>query len=237
MDAGETEEIQLALDVLLDLAAPVFIDRIPFIHRQHQGASGLDGETGDMRILIRDFLASVHHQHHHIALFYRLQGFDHREFLYRLEHLAAAAQPCRVDQRIGTAVALERHFDRVARRTRHVEGNDPLFAEQGIDQRAFSDIGAPGDGDAGTRANFRFFTLFREGRKRFLDQLAHPLAVRRRNNQRDAATEFVKLRGKHRAVNPLALIHHQQQRPAALSQAIGDDLVLGRDPGPTIDDE
>ncbi len=75
----------------------------------------------------------------------RLQRLDHRELLDRLEHLAAAAQPGGVDQRVGASAALEVEVDRVARRARLVEGDHPLLAEQRVDQRRLADVGPPDD--------------------------------------------------------------------------------------------
>ena len=44
------------------------------------------------------------------------------------------------------AVALERHVDRVARGAGLVEGDQPLLAEPGVDQRGLADVGPAGHG-------------------------------------------------------------------------------------------
>jgi hypothetical protein len=74
------------------------------------------------------------------ASFDRLQRLDHRELLDRLEDLAAAPQTGGVDQAVAAAATLELDFDRIAGRSRLVEGDHPLLADEGVDHRALADV-------------------------------------------------------------------------------------------------
>ncbi len=88
-----------------------------------------------MRILVGHAFGRVEQQQHDMGVLDRLQRLDNRELLDRLEHPALAAQAGGIDQLELLAVALDGHRDRVARRTRHVEGDQALLAEPGVDQR------------------------------------------------------------------------------------------------------
>ena len=135
METREGQEGQLARNVALQALAPIIINCVPLVDPHHQRPAGLEREAGDVGVLVGNILRRVEHQHDHVAFLDRLQGLDDGELLDRLEDLAAATQAGGVDQRVAPACALEGDRDRVARGTRHVEGDHALFAEQGIDQR------------------------------------------------------------------------------------------------------
>src|SRR6185436_7314976 len=97
-------------------------------------------KTGEVCILVGDVLRDIEHQHHHIGVLDRLQGFHHRELFDHVVDLAAAAYSSRVDQRIAPAAALEVDVNAVAGSTRLVECDHPLFAEQRIYQCGLADV-------------------------------------------------------------------------------------------------
>ena len=72
----------------------------------------------------------------------RLQRLDDAELLDRLADAGLAPHAGGVDQHVVLTVALERHLDRVARRAGLVERDQPLFAEQPVDQRRLADVRA-----------------------------------------------------------------------------------------------
>ena len=151
MHPGKTEKIKLALDILLDLLAPILVDRIPLVHRHHQGTAGLDGKTCDMRVLVGDILTRIDHQHHHVAFLNGLQRLDYRKLLDGLEHFAASAQTRRIHQDVFPTIAGKRHLDGIPRGAWHVEGDDALLAEQGIDEGALANVGPASYRDARPR--------------------------------------------------------------------------------------
>ena len=129
----------------------VRVDRVPLVDRDDDGAAALEDVAGDVRVLVGDALGRVEQQEDDVGLGDRLQRLDDRELLDRLEHLAAPAQPGGVDQVEVAAAALERNDDRVARRSRLVEGDQALLAEPGVDQRRLADVGPAGDGELDRR--------------------------------------------------------------------------------------
>ena len=59
-----------------------------------------------------------------------------------------AAHARGIDQHILATAAFEIDLDGIAGGARCVEGDDPLFTEQGVDQVDFADVRSPDDGDA-----------------------------------------------------------------------------------------
>ena len=127
----------------LTCVAAILGQVVPLVDGYHQRPAGLEDEPGHVRVLVGDVLARVEHQDHHLRILDRLQGLDDRELLGRLVDLSAASQPGRVDQGVGAPGALEIDVDAVAGGAGLVEGDDPVFAEDGVDQRRLADVGTP----------------------------------------------------------------------------------------------
>jgi len=172
-------------------------------------------EAGDVRILLGDALGGIHQQQHHVGIRNGLQGFDHRELLDGLEHLALAAQAGGVDQLETLAVALERHGDGVAGGARHVERHQALLTQPGVDERGFAHVGTTGhrqaDGALG-RSIGQVLILFRlrqvfQGQ---LDQATHTLPVGGRDGQRLANAQLMELRQLGGVQHAFGLVGHQQ---------------------------
>ena len=122
-------------------------DVVPLVDGKHQRPALLDHGAQQARVLLGDVVLRVHDDDHHVGGLDGLQGLDHAEFLDRLLDPRAAPQARRIDQRIALAVALEGHHDGIARGARLVVGDQPILAQQAIDQRALADVGAAYDRD------------------------------------------------------------------------------------------
>ncbi len=195
-----------------------------------------------MRVLLGDILLGIEQQHHHVGVRDRLQRLDHRELLDRFEHLAALAQASRVNQRVRLAATLELHIDGVARGTRHVEGNHTLFADQGVHERGLANVRATNNGDldavlAGILLICQFRTLLNGQVKGFIDQLAHAVAMRRRDRVRVTHAQFIEIRSHRGVLHALGLVDRQHHAATCLAEVIRDDTVLRRQPQATIDEE
>ncbi len=171
-----------------------------------------------------------------------MQRLDHRELLDGLEHLAALAQAGCIDQRVGLAAALELHVDGVPRGARHVERNHTLFADQGVDQRGLAHVRPAHDGDLDAALGALIFlgefrALFHRQFQRLVDQLAHAVAVGRRNGIGVAHAKLVELRHHGGVLHALGLVHGQHDAAPGLAQVIGDHPVLGRQPEAAVDEE
>ena len=160
-------------------------------------------------------------------------------FLHRLLDLAAAAHAGGVDDGVFFPAALEVDVDAVARGARLIERDHALLAEYRVHQRGFADIGTAHDRDLGRMLVVRFF-LFGLGRKilqRDLDHFGDIVAVRRRDRQRLAQPQFEEFRRHPGARHTLGLVHQQQYRLAGLAQLFGDDCILRRAAGASVDQE
>ena len=82
----------------------IFLDGIPFIHRNDHAFTLLMGNSGDLGILLGNALGSVNHHNHKVCPLYCGYGTDHAEALNLFLHLSLAAKSCSVDKNIFLAV-------------------------------------------------------------------------------------------------------------------------------------
>src|SRR5690606_30018020 len=113
----------------------------------------------NMGVLVRDLGLRVEHEQHHVARLDGLQGLDHGELFYRFEYLSTTTQTRRVDKCIGDPAAFKFDFNGIARRTRHIEGNDAFLAQQGIDERGLPYVGASDNGKLDAMVDRRLAVL------------------------------------------------------------------------------
>ena len=240
MLAREGEEAELAVELALDLVALRRRHVVPLVDAEHQRAAGLEDEPREVRVLLGHALARVEQQDHDVGVLDRLQRLHHRELLDRLEHLAPAADAGGVDQRVAALVALEVEVDRVARRARLVEGDDPLLAEQRVHQRRLADVRAADDRDLDPAVGVALLLAGRVGghqRQRVLDHRLHVVAVRRRDRMRLAQPQLVEIGGRALGRQALGLVHRQHHRAPRAAQQVGDRLVLQRQSLPRVGEE
>src|SRR5471032_3026417 len=150
VDVGEVDEEQTALQLDLHVLALARLHTVPFVQRDNQCATRFQGEAQQVQVVIDDTLAGVHHEDHHVGVFDRLQGFDHRELFNFLVDLAALAHTCGVDQRVLLVVTLERDVDTVARGTGLVINDYAVFTEHAINQGRLANVRAADDGNLDT---------------------------------------------------------------------------------------
>jgi hypothetical protein len=73
---------------------------------------------------------------------------DDAEFLDRLVHARTAPYARGIDQDVFAVIALEGHRDTVTGCARLVEDDQPILAEQPVDERRLADVWTPDDRDA-----------------------------------------------------------------------------------------
>ena len=142
------------------------------------------------------------------------------------------------------AVAVEVEIERIARRTRLVECDHSLLAEQRVDQCRFAHIGSAHDGDLDPRSVVAagcvgcIVGAFRgtEG-ERDVDQIAHVFAVGRRDRQRLPQRELVKLGGDALGRDPFRLVDREYHRAPGTAKEIGDIAVLDGQAFAAVDQE
>ncbi len=226
--------MQFAGHVRLHALPPVVVHRVPLVDREDDRASSLDDETGHVGILVRDVLTRVHHQHDDVGFLYRLERLHDGKLLDRLEHLSLAPQSGRVHEGVVPAIALEGHLDRVAGGAGHVEGDHPLLAQQGIDQRALAHVGPPDDRYPWPPPLVGLLGFLGIGRQHDVQHLPDAVAVGRGDHQRVATTQFEEIGGDQGPFHAFGLVHDEVQRPSRPPEAVGDRPVLGRRAGATV---
>ena len=148
MHGREIQEAQAFCDLVADLVPLSRLDVVPLVHRDDQRAAAFGSQAEQRRILLGDASRGVDDADHDVRLLDRLQRLDDAPFLEVLLDPRPSAHARGVDQHVSVAVPLERDVDRVARRARLVERDQPLLADQAVDERRLADIRPPDDADA-----------------------------------------------------------------------------------------
>ena len=77
VQSGKFQKPQPGFKRTLDQLALVFVHRIPLVHGNHHGPSGLQDIARNMGVLVRDTLNGIDQQQHDVGRLNRLQRFDH----------------------------------------------------------------------------------------------------------------------------------------------------------------
>ncbi len=234
---GKAEEAELPEDLGLHAGARFLVRRIPLVDGKHHRAAALEDVAGDVGVLLGHAVGDIHQQHRHVGGLDRLQRLDDGEELRRRAGFASAAHASGIDQRIAAPAALERHLDRIARRTRLIEGDDALLADQGVDQRRLADVWPTDDSDARMAlvCLVRRVVLGKRLERRF-EQLAHAFAMRCGDRRRRADAKLVEFRNRRVRRHALGLVDRKPDARMA-AQTLGDVAVRGCQAGTAIDDE
>ena len=144
------EKLKLAIDFGLDAPLVLAIHAIPLVHSDRQCSARVEHRAQQAGVLVGDSVAGVDDEDHHVGRGNRLQGFDDAEFFDGLRDTAAAAYSGGVDERVITPGVSKRHANAVAGGTGDVVSDQPVLAEQTIDERRLADIGSTDDGDPDT---------------------------------------------------------------------------------------
>ena len=139
--------------------------------------------------------------------------------------------------------------DRVARRPRLVESDQPLLAEPGIDERRLADVRTAGDREpdrcGGVRRGIAVFRLGAVRRwsvterrlERGFGERDDALPMRRRDRLRLAEAELEELGQERRLGHALGLVGSEHDALARAAQVAGDVVVVRRRSGAHVDDE
>ena len=179
----------------------------------------------------------VHDDDNDVSGFDRLQSLDDAEFLDRILDARAAPDAGRVDERIALAVALERHEYGVPRRSRLIEGDHAILAEQTIDQCALADVGATDyrNLDAGHLGPVLW--IRDESDQSRFEQRDHALIVRRGDRVRFAQSQPMKIGDRNIGVEALGFVDREEYRLAAAVCQARDELILWRHSGAAVDQD
>ena len=202
--------------------------------------------------------SGIEQQHDHFGKVHRVACVRHRELFELVDHQRLLAHPRRVDQP-DHAVLVQLGIvpdpvdcDRIAGDPGLGSGQQPVFAQERIDQRRFTGVGPPDDGELERGAIERFFVflvdllgdkfialalaLVKQGQQR-LEQVAQSFAVLGRERDRIAEAERVAFIQPVIARAALGLVGDQHHRDRAFAQVPPDFLVHRGEPGAGIDHE
>ena len=119
---------------LADGARGLFL-QVPFIDRDDDGASFLLDQIGDALVLLLEGVFDVEQHHHHLGKAHRIERVGDRKLFQLLVDARAAAQAGGVVDAEFLAVPIEIDRDGVAGGAGLRRGEQPLLADQPVDQR------------------------------------------------------------------------------------------------------
>ena len=224
-------------------------DQIPFVDREHERPPLALDEIGDAQVLLLEPVLRVHHQHDDFGKAHRAQGVGHRELFELLLDARAAAQARGIEHAELASLPVNLHRNGIAGGARLGAGQQPLLAEQLVDQRRLAGVGPADDGDAnGPRCGFLFgdvlvggLFLVLDGRRHQRGQrvveLAHALAVLGGNLHGIAQAQRVGFHCADLAVLALGLVGDQHHRLVGAAGEIGEGAVVRRQPHARVDHE
>src|SRR5690606_28664623 len=110
-------------------------------------AAALVRDADQMQVLVRNAVARIDHRDDGARVLDGLKALHDAEFLDGLADARAAANAGRVDQQKLLAAALARHEHAVARRAGLGRRDEPVAADEAVDQRRLADVRPADDGD------------------------------------------------------------------------------------------
>ena len=143
-----SHDAQTAVDGLhAGLALAVVVEQVPLVEQYHDGAAALDGEAHDLLILLGDAHGGVDDEQRHVGAVDGAQAADHGVVLDVLVHGTLLANARGVDHAVVLAVALDDGVDGVARGAGDVGHDGAVGAQDAVEQRRLTGVGAADDGD------------------------------------------------------------------------------------------
>ena len=132
--------------VMLIIAAMIGVESVPLVQSDYQRPAFGQYVAQQRRVLVRQTLAGIEHQHDDMRPLDGLQRLDRAELLERFRNPGPAPHTGGVDQLVLLTVPLEFNADGIPRSAGLVVGQHPLLAEQPVDQRGLADVRPPHDG-------------------------------------------------------------------------------------------
>ena len=138
---------EVALDLAVEVVAPLLVDEVPLVERDHQRPARLAHRLDDPQVLLGDRLRAVDDEHRHLGALDRGLGAQRGVVLVARRGLHPLADAGGVDEAPGLPAELDQLVDRVDRRTRRVVDDHPVLACELVQQRGLADVGSADDRD------------------------------------------------------------------------------------------
>ena len=124
------------------------LDQVPFVEPDHDRPALALGEIGEGQILLLERDRGVEQQNDDLGEADRAQRVGDRELFQLLGHARLATQPGGVEQLQLAIAPGGLQADGIARQARLGAGQQPILAEDLVEQRGFAGVGAAQHGDA-----------------------------------------------------------------------------------------
>ena len=230
---------QTAVDGLhAGLALTVVVEQIPLVEQHHDGAAALDGKTHDLLVLLSDAHGGIDDEQRHVGAVDGTQAADHGVVLDVLVHGALLANTRGVDHAVVLAVALHDGVDGVARGAGNVGHDGAVGAQDAVEQRGLTGVGAADDGHVQRIGELvgDFVLLLGQQGHDVVEQVARAVAVQGRERRGLTDAEGIELPDAViLAIGVVELVHQQKDRLVAALEHAGDRLVLLGDAGAAVD--
>ena len=188
----------------------------------------LPRHVGDCQVLVDDAFARVDEDERDVRALRRRQRAQLRVVLDPLALPPFPAQAGRVDEDELALAAAQVGVDRVPRRAGYLGDDHPLLAEQRVQEARLADVRTAEYRDPDRRVRDRRPAAAGQPRDDRVEQVAGPVAVRRRERNRIAEAEPVELEGERVLIGIVDLVGHEDLREL---------FVPRRDPGARVGQE
>ncbi len=214
-------------------------DEIPPGEGDDDGAALLLDEVGDLEVLLLEGLAGIDGEDHHLGEANGAQRIADGELLQLRLDARLATKAGGIEQAERLAAPGPVDGDGVTGDAGFRAGQQPLLAEDTVDQRRLADVRPADDSDAERWASalpFGFGRLRQVGRQR-LQKVAHALAVLGRDGNGIAEAKGVGLEQAGVGGGPFGLVGGEHQRDTGGAQEVGEAAVERRQPDAGVHQE
>ena len=174
---GEVAEVATDLCRLLSHGVRVLVHKVPLVHDDDAGLSGLVGQTGDLCVLLRHALDGVDEDQADVCALNGGDGSEIGIFFNGVIDLGLAPHSGGIDEAVFAEFVFKIAVDGVARRSGDIGDNDALLPENAVEQAGFADIRLADDGNVDDLALVLLLGGGGEVRNAPVEQVAGAVAV------------------------------------------------------------
>ena len=199
----------------------IFLDGIPFIHRNDHAFTLLMGNSGDLGILLGNALGSVDHHYHKVCPLYCGYGTNHAEALNLFLHLGLAAKSCSVDKNIFLAVPGHLGINRITGGSGNVGYDHAVLSKEVIYKGGFTYVRLSYNGDLRNIGILILACILWEILGYFVQHISKSLTVGCRNGKWLSDSKIIEFINIHHVfLDTVYFIYNQNNRFLASAQHI-----------------